>query len=276
MGKEGTPSAPAGAANMVPAACETRVAVVVPDEVIGEPDTEKMFGRTVATEVTVPEDPAAQIGTPDPFKVSTWPLDPPVICPTVPEAEAKRTAFVVYEERPVPPRATAKTPEVICEAEIVMPARVEVGKVPEVICEASRSGISAATNALKDGCPVEPSGEAKTLFCVWFRKAMFTFPLEVTGELVEKTDDGAVTPTEVTVPAEAFDHAGAPDTTVKTWPFVPTEERPVPPWDTPKTPEIEEVERVGMRAILNTPEVIFEASRFGMEEVARVGLSVEK
>ena len=223
-----------------------------------------MFGRTVATEVTVPDAPVLQAGTPDPFKVRTLPLAPPVIWPITPDEEAKRMAFAVYEPRFVPPLATAKVPEVIFDASRSGMELVE------------RAGMSSATMALNDGTPLAPSGEAKTLFAAWETKVMFTFPAAVTGELVAKTELGAVTPTEVTVPADEVAHAGAPDTTVNIWPFVPTEERPVPPWDTPKTPVMEEVGIEGMRAILNTPETIFEASRSGMEEVARTGMSDER
>ena len=45
-------------------------------------------------------------------------------------------------------------------------------------------------------------------------------------------------------------HAGTPFTTVSTWPFVPAEDKPVPPFATP-----------------NMPVVIFEASRLGISAV---------
>ena len=191
--------------------------------------------------------------------------------------DAKIKPFAVYEERLVPPWATAKVPEVIFDA-----SRLGMDEVV-------RMGMSAARMALNDGVEVEPSaGEARNERPPWLMNVMFTFPLEVIAELVANTFAGAVTPTEVTVPAEDVAHAGAPETTVKTWPGAPTAERPVPPWATPKTPVMEEVGIEGRRAILivpvviwvplivmfarvtagKVPDVICEASRFGISDAA--------
>ena len=53
---------------------------------------------------------------------------------------------------------------------------------------------------------------------------------------------------------------------------MPTDERPVPPWDTPKTPVMEEVGMEGRRRILIVPEVIWEPEIviFARVEVGKV------
>ena len=71
--KVGTPDVEVGAANTVPVACDTRVAVLVPDEVTGDPDTEKMSGNERPTEDTVPASIHERI--PPVVPERTWPSD---------------------------------------------------------------------------------------------------------------------------------------------------------------------------------------------------------
>ena len=63
--KVGVPDDPDGAANTVPVACETKENPRVPDDVIGEPDTDRKDGTVAATDVTVPDDDVAHAGAPD-------------------------------------------------------------------------------------------------------------------------------------------------------------------------------------------------------------------
>ena len=44
-----------GPANTVPADCVAKPIEIVPDVVIGDPDSEKMAGTAIATELTLPD-----------------------------------------------------------------------------------------------------------------------------------------------------------------------------------------------------------------------------
>ena len=65
-----------------------RVTAKVPEDVMGEPDTDKKAGTLIATEVTVPEVAgAAHVGTP-PATVRTLPVEPiPSLAAVVPDDE---------------------------------------------------------------------------------------------------------------------------------------------------------------------------------------------
>ena len=101
--KVGVPEVEVGAAKIVPAPCETKVAVVVPAEVMGEPDTEKMFGNVIPTDDTAPL--STHERTPPVVPERTWPsdagvdvgnvsvLEPNLICRLVIETSLLKLAF---------------------------------------------------------------------------------------------------------------------------------------------------------------------------------------
>ena len=224
---------------------------MVPDEVIGLPDTLKMLGRVRPAEVTVPEEAVAHAGAP-PDRVSTWPFEPAATWPIEPDVGAYNTPFAVYEERLVPPRAIGNTPVAICEASRSgMEDEASVGmragaNTPLVIFDASRfgmeevesAGMSEAAIARKDGVPFAPAGAANMVPAVCDASVISSEPDEVIGLPATARNDGTVAATDVTVPALAAAHAGAPDTVVSTSPFAPA----------------------GIRARENVPLDIFEAS----------------
>ena len=85
--------------------------------------------------------------------------------------------------------------------QVAAEAILSSAKVPVVILLVSKLGISAATNVLNVGVPVDPLGAAKTLFCVCVAHVPVNVPEVVTGLPVTVISEGKLNPTLVTVPS---------------------------------------------------------------------------
>jgi hypothetical protein len=129
---------------------------------------------------------------------------------------------------------------------VPLPKRA-VEMVPVAILPASRLGMSAATSALNVGAPATPSGDANTRLAVWDANVNDSVPLPVTGDPVTLKIDGALSPTDVTVPPPpGVAHAPSPRRNVVAFAV------PLP-----------------NRAVAIVPLVIFVASRLGMSAATR-------
>ncbi len=182
-------------------------------------------------------------------------------------------------------RAESKVPETIFVASRsgIRP----MPNIPVVIFAASRSGISTDARERKVGFALTPDkGPASISFLACVARSSARLPLPVTGEPATVRMDGAVSPTEVTVPFVAGAlHTGRPaEFTLRTWPVEPIPNAaselmaslkrispfavaaiPVPPLVTPSVPEVlVAMSRTGTRSAERVPEVILSAERSGI------------